>query len=403
VGAWRNGASWNHAKLIAVDGKYLHTGGHNLWHAHYLEHSPVHDLSLELAGKIAHCGHLYANAHWEYIERKQSKFIGRIVDALPDALPTVLKMRMTITEFPHGDASEFPPSYRRSLVPKYDNLGDSIRHLDDSIREDGAINMIAIGRKGQIGDCDKSSDSAFIAMIESAKKIIRMGLQDLGPVCIPGTKVALPGCTWPHQYLSAIGKVIWTKGVDVEIVLSNPGSIPGGLSGTEANYGNGWSCVDVAAEIIKEIRKQFPDADDADLRQKVAENLRICFLRSAAGNAWADGNTKGMHAKHFIVDDVTCYVGSQNLYVCDLAEWGVVIDNAEQVRKIKRDYWDVMWKYSYTGEDVDVQEVMDGLEIDRDGADPSTLTPKQRAEAAKKTSHLPSHEYCSDHESDCDD
>jgi hypothetical protein len=26
VGAWRKGASWNHAKLIAVDGKYLHTG-----------------------------------------------------------------------------------------------------------------------------------------------------------------------------------------------------------------------------------------------------------------------------------------------------------------------------------------------------------------------------------------
>jgi hypothetical protein len=49
----------------------------------------------------------------------------------------------------------------------------------------------------------------------------------------------LPGCTWPKAYLSALGKVIWEKGVDVEIVLSNPGSIPGGLSGTEANYGNG--------------------------------------------------------------------------------------------------------------------------------------------------------------------
>lgn len=28
VGAWRRGASWNHAKIIAVDGKHLHTGGH---------------------------------------------------------------------------------------------------------------------------------------------------------------------------------------------------------------------------------------------------------------------------------------------------------------------------------------------------------------------------------------
>ena len=48
VGAWRKGVSWNHAKIIAVDGQYLHTGGHNLWDGHYLKHDPVHDLSLEI-------------------------------------------------------------------------------------------------------------------------------------------------------------------------------------------------------------------------------------------------------------------------------------------------------------------------------------------------------------------
>ena len=48
VGAWRKGVSWNHAKIIAVDGKHLWTGGHNLWDQHYLKHNPVHDLSLEM-------------------------------------------------------------------------------------------------------------------------------------------------------------------------------------------------------------------------------------------------------------------------------------------------------------------------------------------------------------------
>jgi hypothetical protein len=48
VGAWRKGVSWNHAKIIAVDGIYLHTGGHNLWDYHYLKDSPVYDLSIEL-------------------------------------------------------------------------------------------------------------------------------------------------------------------------------------------------------------------------------------------------------------------------------------------------------------------------------------------------------------------
>ena len=70
-------------------------------------------------------------------------------------------------------------------------------------------------------------------------------------------------------------------------------------------------------------------------------------------------------AKHFIVDDICCYIGSQNLYICDLAEWGVVIDDAEQVEKIKEQYWDQMWKTSFLKDDCDVQAVMDGLDIDR--------------------------------------
>lgn len=36
VGSWRKGVSWNHAKIIAVDGKHLWTGGHNFWDRHYL-------------------------------------------------------------------------------------------------------------------------------------------------------------------------------------------------------------------------------------------------------------------------------------------------------------------------------------------------------------------------------
>jgi len=62
VGAWRKGVSWNHAKLIAVDGLYLHTGGHNMWDQHYLQFHPVYDLSLELKvrrGPIARLGILW--------------------------------------------------------------------------------------------------------------------------------------------------------------------------------------------------------------------------------------------------------------------------------------------------------------------------------------------------------
>eukprot|EP00957_Ditylum_brightwellii_P207960 15355296-Ditylum_brightwellii.AAC.1 len=163
-----------------------------------------------------------------------------------------------------------------------------------------------------------------------------MALQDLGPVCMPGTKQALPGCTWPKNYLSAIGKVVWTKGVEVQIVVSNPGSIPGGLNFTEGCYGNGWSCVDVCAEIIKTIKKQFPDAEDHDLRIKIEHNIKVCFIRHANGTSYSD-------------------------------EWGVIIDNEAKTKEIMEEYWSPMWKVSYTGEDVDVADVMEGLNIDRNG------------------------------------
>lgn len=385
VGSWRNGVSWNHAKMIAVDGKYLHTGGHNMWDKHYLRHSPVFDLSLELKGSVTHDGHMFANNAWKYIKHVQGSFAGRMMENLPDYMATILKGRVIVTDYPADEAAEFPPLYQRGMMPEDD--GDDVDEDAES-----AVKIISMGRTGSGAH---PSDDAFVAMIDSAQTIVRMALQDLGPVCFPGTQRALPGCKWPHSYMQAIARVIWEKGVDVEILLSNPHSVPAGLSMTEANYGNGWSCVDVASEIIKEIQKQFPDAEETALAEKVQDNLRICFLRCANGNAYDDGATKGMHAKHFMVDDICAYVGSQNLYVCDLSEWGVVIDNAEQTEAMKASYWDPMWEQSYTGEDVDVDAVMEGLGIDRDGDDGDTDEDKM---AAAKAMTCHSSEYCEDHD-----
>jgi phosphatidylserine/phosphatidylglycerophosphate/cardiolipin synthase-like enzyme len=42
--------SWNHAKIVAADGREAIVGGHNLWHADYLGFAPVHDLSVRVTG-----------------------------------------------------------------------------------------------------------------------------------------------------------------------------------------------------------------------------------------------------------------------------------------------------------------------------------------------------------------
>jgi hypothetical protein len=85
-----------------------------------------------------------------------------------------------------------------------------------------------------------------------------------------------------------------------------------------------------------------------------------------------------------MIDDICCYIGSQNLYICDLAEWGVVIDDAEKVQDIKAQYWDPMWKVSYTHDECEVGEVMDGLKIDRNAPSKLEMTKLQIQEAKEK-------------------
>jgi len=355
VGAWRKNVSWNHAKIIAVDGHMLHTGGHNLWDQHYLKDSPVHDLSFELEGRIANDAHNYANEQWSFIQRKQDTMVGKVVNKIPDNWVVVAQTRVTISAFPKGVASTFAPSFRLELLPRRERL-------------ENAIPMISIGRYGSIVWKLRPADDAMLAMLNASRTVIHMALQDLGPVLIPGTKTPLPGLKWPKPYMDALASAIWERGVDVEIVLSHPNSIPGGLGATEANYGNGWTCEDVASYLINRIRKKFPKAEQSGgLRKKVEDNLRVCYLKQKIGRAYSTGIQMGMHAKHFIVDDVCTYIGSQNLYVCDLAEWGVIVDNADQTRKFMDEYWNPIWASSFTGEDCNVEEVMNGLDIDRDG------------------------------------
>jgi phosphatidylserine/phosphatidylglycerophosphate/cardiolipin synthase-like enzyme len=345
---------------------YLHTGGHNLWDQHYLRVNPVHDLSLELQGRVTHDGHLFANEQWRFIETIQSTACGQCVDKIPDYLPLLAKTRVTVSEFPPGVADDFPPMYSKAVgIPKRP-------------RTDDEVPIITLGRYGTLISRSRPSDDAFYAMFDSAKMSIRLAIQDLGPVCIPSTKIPLLGCVWPRKTLELLGKAMYERGVNVYIAQSNPRSIPGGLSLMEACYGNGWSCVDVAAEIVKTIHKTHPDAKVSDLQRIVAQNLRICVIRQKRGKFYDNGGSIGMHAKHFIIDDVCSYIGSQNLYVCDLAEWGIIIDDEAATARIMTEYWEPMWSASYSPADCEVHAVIKGLEVNRDGNDKASMDQRKK-------------------------
>ena len=365
VGAWRHTFSWNHAKMIAVDGQRIHTGGHNLWSQHYLKNNPLHDVSLELEGRsVAEDGHRFANQQWAFVEeedtRKQQSFCGRIpyqtlvsVASFPPSSSTTMTMTTPTTP-------RYPPMYRPNVVP-------------DSFREAAAAHIspsgsrLTLGKCGRLVDHDRPSDDALVALLASAQSRIRLALQDLGPRCVPitdyGINIQYPGYDWPHETLRALAHALWDRRVSVDIVVSNKGAYCGGLVGDSLARPNGWTVQQVYDKIVAAVHQEFPETscrpttmrrtaaedEDGDVpppSRVIAERLRVCGLKHKTGDAYEDGTKLGMHTKVFIVDDAF-YCGSQNLYVCDLAEWGVIVDDKETTQRLLQEYWDPMWDCSW--------------------------------------------------------
>ena len=55
-----------------------------------------------------------------------------------------------------------------------------------------------------------------------------------------------------------------------------------------------------------------------------------------------------------------------------------MVDDKAATMKMLDEYWNPMWQSSYTGEDCDVQAVMDGLKIDRDGESKMFLSAEEK-------------------------
>lgn len=76
----------------------------------------------------------------------------------------------------------------------------------------------------------------------------------------------------------------------------------------------------------------------------VAKNLSISKLHRATGIEAPN------HAKIYIVDDASFYVGSDNFYTsghtAGLQEFGYLVEDAAEARKFRANYWDKAWKFS---------------------------------------------------------
>jgi phosphatidylserine/phosphatidylglycerophosphate/cardiolipin synthase-like enzyme len=306
VGEYRDGLeSWNHVKLIAVDGQTAIVGGHNMWTQHYLQQAPVHDLSMRIHGGAAAQASRFANELWRYTCTP----VGGI----------------------GGGASI-------SNSPATESACDDLFELAVS-PSSGSAKVVSIGRLGAIGD--EASDDAIVALVDAAHTQLRLSLQDIGPY---GDAAA-----WPETYLRALDSAL-ARGVDVELVLSNLDATPGGLSADSASYSNGWTPADVVQR-LSAYATAHPEiaTPGGNMATLLCQRFHAVTLRPSADDTWPDGTGFANHAKLVIADDAAFYLGSQNWYPANLSEYGYIVDDVDATHALLDAYYSKVWAASQRG------------------------------------------------------
>jgi phosphatidylserine/phosphatidylglycerophosphate/cardiolipin synthase-like enzyme len=318
VGAFRSSdapASWNHSKTVAVDGRESIVGGHNMWNRDYLQQDPVHDLSLHVRGSAAGDAHRFANQLWKYTCENMT-------------LVTWFTWSVWSNLWSHGNVTTGCP--RTYDLPQ--------------VETESTATVISVGRLGTgIVKDGNQSDAAFSALIRAARHTVRISSQDIGPVLAPVVNVPLGG--WPDDQIGELANAL-TRGVEVYIVLSNLKASAGGMSPVEAQYSNGWSPTDIGKHIrdYMQVRAGYPH--DAALRALLCDKLHLTSLRYGADATWPSGVPMANHDKVIVTDDQAFYVGSQNLYLAGLQEFGYIVDDSRVTGEFLARDWDVLWHHS---------------------------------------------------------
>jgi phosphatidylserine/phosphatidylglycerophosphate/cardiolipin synthase-like enzyme len=307
--------SWNHAKILAVDGRRALVGGHNFRTADYLDADPIHDISMMLAGPAAADAHRFADQLWGFV----------CANAGSDPEVTSLEYRAGAAAVGAGCL----PAIQITKPAKN--------------RAAGRVSVLAIGRlaSGITTDFANQSELARDLLLGAARRTMLIVQQDIG-FFLPGVPgFTYPaGVTYPESTLERIADFLLGGG-DAYIVLSNYGAV--GLS--TAGYSNDIPIADVARK-IRAVAQSRTKLAAADLDALLCQHLHLAPLRFGPDAAWPDGHPIGEHGKFWMVDDHVFYIGSDNMYPADLQEFGYIVDDRAAASTMWRDYWEPLWKWS---------------------------------------------------------
>ncbi|HEX4861251.1 MAG TPA: hypothetical protein VFV07_08445 [Rhizomicrobium sp.] len=333
-------ASWNHAKIIAADGRVLLTGGHNLWSDHYLGvNDPIFDISAAYFGPIARGGHMFANGLWAYMNKNS------------DHSTFTYQSRLT-----------------RDLNVERDKPADMFTKFIDV--KPGSSPALWVSNPGL--DMFATNRSSGLSAFEKAlddSTACRLSLQDLGGISISGNKFeirefpkALPfkviwhsGHDFNLEIVDALARFL-KKGGRLELVLTSPES--GGW-----NYSNHVPISAVFNVISKRLNALF-QMSKLDTVRLISSGMYLHNIAFRNWRKWPSGSPRHNHAKFWLFDDELFYIGSENLYPStmdldgrqrggSLQEFGVFLQDKTAAKAVIDTYYQPMFNAGWRT-DIDI-------------------------------------------------
>jgi len=302
--------SWNHAKIISVDGRDALVGGHNLWSEDYLLDSPVADLSMRVQGLAATSAVRFTDRLWQFVcanlDKKDSIAFASTTGRCPSSTP----------------------------LP--------------AIAGRGGVPILAVGRLGAgiTKDFANQSDVARDLMLATARREIRIVQQDLGFAL--GRADAL----FPDSTIDRLIDFLRRGRGDIYIVLSNPGAK--GKSGM--TYSNDVSMEQLARHLRREVQRRIEARDPLSrweirrgpdpVNAMLCEHVHLAPYRFGPDASWQGGVPIANHAKFWMVDGRAFYIGSDNMYPVNLQEFGYIVDDEKAAQELSDAYWTPLWQWS---------------------------------------------------------
>jgi phosphatidylserine/phosphatidylglycerophosphate/cardiolipin synthase-like enzyme len=330
--------SWNHAKVIDVDGRAAIVGGMNYWTSDYLATGhPVNDLSMEVIGPAAFEVSRYDDVLWKWTCDHRGSFnvdvtllnlsgcIGT-VSTRPSAQNGTVPV-MVLGHLGNGISVPGEPYHRESAPFHRPPLhGNKCLFFQRDASETNGSRAYEYRNPGE---------PAVRALIAQAHHSIFISQQDLLS-CLPKPAIATEAM-FDERLMAMLARKI-VAGVPITIVLSAGG-------GGAAGYSNGWTIKEVG-EVLKRAVEVDAHLSAAHARTKLCQDVGLASLRNGPGTTWSDGKPFSNHAKLVAVDGHAFYIGSQNLYPGRLQELGLIVDDRAASAHLTSAYLHPMWDWS---------------------------------------------------------